>query len=355
MFSFGKTKPVFGLDIGTSSIKIAQLVETRSGYKLQKFGIKELDPELIVDGAVMDAGRVVDAMKELMAEQRVKTKDVAISVSGHSVIVKKINIPSMTEEELEESIKWEAEQYIPFDVDDVNIDFHILGEGESAESQSEMSVLLIAAKKDKLSEYTSLVTEIGLNPVVVDVDAFAIENMFSINYDVRPDEATVLVNIGASVMNINILRGGTSTFTRDISIGGNRYTEMLQREFNLSFEEAEKAKRLEPMDGVNAEAVPGLLNTVNTEIVSEISRSIDYFKTTSTFENIDRVVLCGGSARVSGVSELLNERMGVPVEIADPFSRVEVDSKLFDTDYLHDIAPLASVVIGLSTRTLGDR
>lgn len=355
MFSFGKTKPVFGLDIGTSSIKMAQLIETRSGYKLQKLGIKELDPELIVDGAVMDAGRVVDAMKELMAEQKVKTKDVAISVSGHSVIVKKINIPHMTEEELEESIKWEAEQYIPFDVDDVNVDFHILGQGETAESQSEMSVLLVAAKKDKLSEYTSLVTEIGLNPVVVDVDAFAIENMFSINYDVRPDEATVLVNIGASVMNINILRGGTSTFTRDISIGGNRYTEMLQREFNLSFEEAEKAKRLEQIDGVDAGAVPGLLNTVNAEIVSEIVRSIDYFRTTSTFENIDRVVLCGGSAKVSGIPELLNERMGVPIEVADPFSRVEVDSKLFDPDYIQDIAPLASVVIGLAIRTVGDR
>jgi type IV pilus assembly protein PilM len=352
---FSKSKSLFGLDIGSSSLKIAQLVEVKSGYRLEKFGVKQLDPELIVDGTVMDAGRVVDALRELIQEQKLKLKDIAISVSGHSVIVKKINIPVMTEEELEESIKWEAEQYIPFDVDDVNVDFHLLGQGDTPDNQSEMSVLLVAAKKDKIAEYTSLVTEVGLNPVIVDVDAFAVENMYGINYDIRPDEMVVLVNIGASVMNINVLKGGTSAFTRDISIGGNRYTELVQRDLNLSYEEAERAKRMEEPEAENQEAVLAALNTVNAEISSEIVRSIDYFRTTSTSENIDKIVMCGGCSKAPGLAALLNERMNVPVEISDPFSKIEIDPKRFDLDFIRETGPMASVVIGLAIRRVGDR
>jgi type IV pilus assembly protein PilM len=352
---FSKAKSLFGLDIGSSSIKIAQLTESKGKYRLEKFGVKTLDPELIVDGTVMDAGRVIDILRELLQELKLKTKDVAISVSGHSVIVKKINIPTMTEEELEESIKWEAEQYIPFDLDDVNVDFHLLGENESAEGQGEMSVLLVAAKKDRITEYTSLVGELGLNPVIVDVDAFAVENMYGINYDIAPDEITALVNIGASVMNINVLKNGTSTFTRDISVGGNRYTEMIQRELNLGFEEADRAKRFEPVEGVSEDAVLSLINTGNNEIVSEIVRSIDYYRTTSAAVTVDKIVLCGGCSMVKGMAELLNERMSIPVEISDPFSRIQVDPKAFDTDYLKEMAPIASVVVGLAMRRPGDR
>jgi type IV pilus assembly protein PilM len=350
-----KSKVLFGLDIGSSSIKIAQLGEVKAGYRLEKFGVKTLDPELIVDGTVMDAGRVIDILRELLQELKMKSKDVAISVSGHSVIVKKINIPTMTEEELEESIKWEAEQYIPFDLDDVNVDFHLLGESESPEGQGEMSVLLVAAKKDRITEYTSLVGELGLNPVIVDVDAFAIENMYGINYDIAPDEIAALVNIGASVMNINVLKNGTSTFTRDISVGGNRYTEMIQRELNLGFEDAERAKRLEPVDGVSEDAVLALLNTGNTEIVSEIVRSIDYYRTTSAADNVDKIVLCGGSSMVKGLPELLNERMSIPVEVSDPFSKIQVDPKSFDIEFLKTMGPVAAVVIGLAIRRPGDR
>jgi type IV pilus assembly protein PilM len=355
LLSFSKPKQLFGLDIGSSTLKIAQLMDMKKGYRLEKFGVKQLAPELIVEGTIMDAARVIDAIRELVAEQKMKIKDVALSISGHSVIVKKIAIPSMTEEELEESIKWEAEQYIPFDINDVNVDFHILGQVESPEGQSQMSILLVAAKKDKLNEYTSLVTELGLNPAVVDVDAFAIENMYEVNYDFKEGEVTVLVNIGASVMNVNILKNGTSTFTRDISIGGNRYTEMLQKELNLGYEEAEKAKRSETTEGLNTDALMNVINAVNSEIASEISRSIDYFKTTSTSENVDKIVLCGGSSKAKGLTQFLNERLGVQVEIADPFKNITVDPKRFDLDHIHEMAPLASVVVGLALRKPGDR
>jgi len=355
LFPFSKVKPLFGLDIGSSAIKIVQLIETKSGFKLEKFGIKQLTPELIVDGTIMDAGRVIDALRELLAELKIKIKEVAISISGHSVIVKKITIPTMTEEELEESIKWEAEQYIPFDVNDVNVDFHILGEVENPEGQAQMNVLLVAAKKDKLNEYTSLVAEVGLNPVVVDVDAFAIENMYGINYVAQETEITVLTNIGASVMNVNILKNGMSTFTRDISIGGNRYTEMIQKELNLGYEDAERAKRSEPVEKLDTDSLMGVVNTVNSEVASEITRSIDYFKTTSAHENIDRIVLCGGSSKVKGLTNFLNERLGTPIEIADPFKKIHIDSKAFDINYIQEMALQASVAVGLAIRKPGDR
>lgn len=354
-FSFSRTRPMFGLDIGSSAIKAVQLKETKNGYCLERLGIKHLAPEMIVDGTVMDAGSVVTALKELLVEQKIKLKDVAISISGHSVIVKKISLPVMTEEELEESIKWEAEQYIPFDINDVNIDFHILGSGEVREGQPQMNVLLVAAKKDKLSEYTSLVVEAGLTPMVVDVDAFAIENMYCHNYDVSENEVVVLVNIGASVMNINILKGVVSAFTRDISIGGDRYTETIQRELNLSYPDAERAKTVDSPTGVNAVALNTVIHAVNTEMAGEIMRSIDYFKTASAQEHIDKVILCGGTAKTKGLVPFLGGRLGIAVELANPFSKIEVDEKLFGQDQIREIAPQAAVGVGLAVRKIGDR
>ncbi|MBI3802865.1 MAG: type IV pilus assembly protein PilM [Nitrospirae bacterium] len=353
--SFSKKRDLIGLDIGSGAIKLVQLKETAKGYQLQKFGVKPLDSELIVDGTIMDAGRVVSAIKELLEEQAVKTKDVAVSVSGHSVIVKKISLPAMTEEELEESIKWEAEQYIPFDINDVNIDFHILGTADPQESKEQMAVLLVAVKKDKLTEYTTLVTEAGLNPVIVDVDAFTLENMYGVNYDLREGEVVALVNIGASVMNINVLKGGTFAFTRDISIGGNRYNETIQREFNLSYEQAEKAKRGEAVEGVDPQALSTIITNLNAEIASEVIRSFDYFKTTSTNENIDRILLSGGASKLPDFLSQLAEKSGIPVEMTNPFHKVDIPKKLFDLDYIQEVAPLAAVGMGLAIRKVGDR
>lgn len=355
VFPFSKARPLFGLDIGSSAIKVVQLREGKNGYVLEKFGIKPLAPEMIVDGTVMDAGRVVDAIKELQVEQKIKLKDVAISISGHSVIIKKITLPMMTEEELEESIKWEAEQYIPFDINDVNIDFHILGTGDGQDGQPQMNVVLVAAKKDKLNEYTSLVADAGLTPCVVDVDAFTIENMYGISYDAQENEVTVLVNIGASVMNINILKNSISAFTRDISIGGNRYTETIQKELNLSYQDAEQAKLTESPEGINTEALATVISTVNTEVAGEITRSIDYFKSTSAQENIDKVIMCGGAAKTRGLLTLLGERVGVPVELANPFNRIEIDNNSFTVEQIEEVAPQAAVGVGLAIRKMGDR
>lgn len=352
---FQRSHPVVGLDIGSSAIKLLQLKASKKGYVLEKFGIKTIDPELIVDGAVMDAGRVVDALKDLLREQAVKAKDAVISVSGHSVIVKKINVPPMTEEELEESIKWEAEQYIPFDVNDVNLDFHILPAGEGADGKETMTVILAAVKKDRLSEYTSLVMEAGLNPVVVDVDAFTLENVYDMAYGTTGSEVVALVNVGASVMNIHIVKGGNFSFTRDVSTGGNRYTETIQRDLNVSYEVAERAKRGESVGGVDPSALADVINTMNGELAAEIGRSFDYFRSTSTQETIDRVLLSGGTAKIDGLAPFLSERLGVPVELMDPFRNVKINPKVVDPDFIAEVGPQATVAVGLAIRRPGDR
>ncbi|MFQ5456086.1 MAG: type IV pilus assembly protein PilM [Nitrospirota bacterium] len=352
---FSKQQQIIGLDIGSSNIKCVQLKEGLNGYKLQKLGLKDLGPEIIVEGTIMDAARVIDLIKDILSELNIKTKDVAISVSGHSVIVKKITLPTMTEDELEESIRWEAEQYIPFDINDVNIDFYILDQSEEQDGRGQMNVLLVAVKKDKLNEYISVVSEAGLNPVIVDVDAFTIENMFGINYETSENEIVALVNIGASVMNINILKNGIFSFSRDISIGGNRYTESIQKDLHLSYEDAERAKKGEDVEGITKDTLGPIIDAVNIEVVSEIVRSFDYFKTTSNQEHIDKILLSGGSSKLEGLADFLSDRLGTDIELTDPFKKIEVDPASFDIDYIKDVAPFVTVGLGLAIRKIGDR
>src|SRR6266567_7151914 len=227
-----KSKLALGLDIGSSSVKLVQLKEKKGGYALQAFGMSRLPPETIVDGALMNSAAVVQAIQELLAEHKVKARDAAIGVRGHSVIIKKISLPRMSQDELDESIQWEAEQYIPFDVKDVNIDTQILT--PEADAAGQMDVLLVAAKKDMINAYTSVCAEAGLAPSVVDVDAFAVQNAFEANYDLPSKETVVLFNVGASVTNINILASGVTNFTRDVTMGGNAFTEEIQKQLNIS-------------------------------------------------------------------------------------------------------------------------
>src|SRR5471030_1941325 len=237
-----KSKLSLGLDIGSSSVKLVQLKESKRGYVLEAFGVAPLPPEAIVDGALMNSTAIVEAIRGLVSQYKLKNREVAIGVSGHSVIIKKISMPRMTREELEESIQWEAEQYIPFDVKDVNIDVQILNAEGNDPATGQMDVLLVAAKKDMINDYTSVVSEAGLDAKVVDVDAFAVQNAFETNYEIPKNETIVLVNAGASVVNINVLAKGLTVFTRDVTMGGNQFTEEIQKQLNVSYDEAEKLK-----------------------------------------------------------------------------------------------------------------
>ena len=234
---------------------------------------------------------MADAIRRLFDGRGIKTKDVAASLSGNAVIVKKISLPIMSDGELAESIYWEAEQYIPFDIQDVNLDYQILDRGDAASGKGTMDVLLVAAKKEKIADYTGVIAQAGRAAVVVDVDAFALQNAYEVNYGIDPNAVVVLLNAGASATNINILQGDQSVFTRDISIGGNAYTEALQRELNLPFEIADALKRGLPADGVTYDDARPVLRAVTENVMLEIQKTFDFFKATAASDKIDRIML----------------------------------------------------------------
>ncbi|UCG78138.1 MAG: type IV pilus assembly protein PilM [Nitrospirota bacterium] len=346
------SKSTIGLDIGSSYIKAVQVKDVKDGYELAMFDMIPTAPELIVDGAVIDSLRLVDFLKELRSKAKFKTKDCVISMSGHSsVIIKRITLPEMSEDELEESIRFEAEQYVPFDIDDVNIDFQILG---PKEEPGQMDVILVAVKKDIINEFVTVVKDAGMNPVIVDVDAFALENMYEVNYEIQPEANTVLVNIGASTITLNILKGGISAFTRDSAIGGNIITEAIQKEFNVTYEDAEKLKFGESVEGVSSDEAMSIVYSASEDIFTEISRSIEYFRSTAVQEEINEVILCGGCALIRNFDEMLAERINVNVSVVQPFRNVRIPSKM-DSAYIEEMAPLAAVATGLALRRHGDR
>ncbi|MGQ9645255.1 MAG: type IV pilus assembly protein PilM [Thermodesulfobacteriota bacterium] len=350
---FGKKKDVLGLDIGSSSVKLVELNRAKGGFKLENLGLSPLPPEAIVDGALMDSVTIIDAIRELVSTTKTKRKDVVTSVSGHSVIVKKITLPFMTEAELEESIQWEAERYIPFDINDVNIDFHMLG--TSSENADLMDVVLVAAKKDIINDYQSVIVEAGLNPAIIDTDSFALENMLEINYDIDKDDTVAIANVGASITNINILKNNTSSFTRDIFKGGNQITEEIQRQLHIDYEEAERIKVGNKGDTTSPSALQNVLKTASEALAVEIGNSLDFFQSTSTSEKVSKLYLSGGGSKIKDFDIILQQQIGIPVEVANPFKRIEYSGKNFDMDYLREIGPIMAVAVGLASRRVGDK
>jgi len=350
----GRSKSIVGLDIGSSAVKAVELRAAGKGYRVAAFGSEPIPPDSIVDGAIMDAGAVADSIRRVFqSNSGFKAKDVCASLSGNAVIVKKITLPVMTESELNESIYWEAEQYIPFDVQDVNLDYQILDPGTGPDSRGSMDVLLVAAKKEKIGDYTSVIAQAGRTAVIVDVDAFALQNAYELNYGLEPGQIVVLLNAGASAININILQGDQSVFTRDISMGGNAYTEAVQKELNLPFESAEQLKKGIPVDGATFEEAQPVLRAISENVLLEIQKTFDFFKATVASDRVDQIMLSGGASRVDGFREMLQERFNAPVEDFDPFRTVAWDAKKLGTPADH--AATAAVAVGLALRRVGDR
>jgi len=347
---FGKKrKRLLGLDIGSSGIKFLDLKETGKGYEVDGLGMISLPPETIVDGSVMDTTTVVEGIRELVSNYRIKKRDVAIGVSGHSVIVKKISLPRMTESELEENIYVEAERYIPFDINDVNLDFHILSSQDTGMG-GHMEVVLVAAKKDFIDDYVAIVREAGLNPLIVDIDAFALQNMYELNYPVERSDMVALCDIGASIMNINIVQGGKSLFTRDISIGGNLFTEEIQKELSVNLQEAEHLKVSGVSDKEKMARLERVYSRISASIVMEVAKSLDFFTATSSGDKIARLYLSGGCAKVPRFKEIVEERVNLPVTMINPFANITVNPRVFEPQYIEEIAPQMAVSVGLATR-----
>ncbi|MBP7340845.1 MAG: type IV pilus assembly protein PilM [Smithellaceae bacterium] len=352
---FTGTKKLVGLDIGSNSLKLAEIISTSHGYVLNRFRQIPVTPGIIVDGVLEDAAALSASIKELFHNSGCKGKGIVTSLSGSSVIVKKVTLAQMEEADLRELIRDEAGKYLPFDnMDDVNFDFQILGDNEYNPNQ--MDVIIVAAKKTDVNSYLDAITAAGLTVLIMDVDSFALETMYEANYDFEENEIVVIVNIGAGLTNINVIKGGMSIFTRDFTIAGNAITEGLQDRYGVSPEEAERMK-IEGVPGGEQENLD-LRNAIlecAEPICAEIERSVDYFRSTFGGDYIKRVYLSGGSSRIAGLSGHMSQRLNIETDVINPLLKIGYNKKNIDAGKIESIKTLGAVAIGLGLRKIGDK
>ena len=350
-FSLKKNR-IVGLDIGSRTIKLAELNNEKSAMVLKNFNTVNIEPGLIEDGSIRDPETVSGYIRELFKSSKLNEKNVAISIGGYSVIVKKINVQTMTEDELQESIHFEAEQYIPFDISEVNLDFQILGERENNPHQ--MNVLLVAAKKEMINEYINLMQMAKLRPRIIDVDAFALQNIFKLNYS-HENENISLIDIGASKTSLNILKDNVSEFMRDVSLGCDQINHKIASAIGCSIEESEAVKLGQASDMMPMDDLENIVASVVADWCVEIKRALDFFLSTYPDEQINRIVLSGGGANIKKFRELLADETSAEVEVINPFQAMTIDSQRFDASHLGQIAPQAAICMGLATRKMGDK
>ena len=341
-------KNLVGLDIGSSSVKAVELQKKGSVVQLMSLGYENLQPDTIVDGQIMELNNVSNVISSIFSEHTIKTQRVAAGVSGHSVIVKNIVLPQMSEEELQESFSWHAEEHIPFDIADVNLDYQVTGNSSDA-----LHVLMAACKSDKIANVKQAIQLAGKQPVIIDIDAFALQNCYELNYQPKAGEVVALLNIGAATMNINILNGARSVFARDASVGGSQYTSLLQKELGLTFEQAESVKRGLPLpEGVEARPIQPIIETVSDILSLEVKKTMDFYRATAEEggQAIQKILIAGGGSKLPGLADYLAKRFEIPVEVFDPFKRIEVDARKFDPDYMREVIPEMAVAVGLALR-----
>ncbi|MEK6334447.1 MAG: type IV pilus assembly protein PilM [Acidobacteriota bacterium] len=347
MWKRGK-KSMVGVDIGSSSIKAVELQGKNGEFQLVSLGYEGLQPDSVVDGQIMELNAVSSAIGSIFNEHKIKTSKVAAGVNGHSVIVKNIVLPQMTDDELQESFAWHAEEHIPFDISDVNLDYHV-----TDSTQDAIHVLLAACKRDKVANLKQAIQLAGKQPAVIDVDAFALQNCYELNYDPQPGQVVALLNIGASTTNINILNGSRSVFTRDATFGGNQYTSLLQKELGLTFDQADQVKRGMPLpENLEHRDIQPILDTVSDILALEIQKTMDFYRATveDGEEAVQQILVSGGGSKLKGLVEFLASRFEVAVEVFNPFRKIRVDSRGFDPDYMREVVPEMAIAVGLALR-----
>jgi type IV pilus assembly protein PilM len=352
MFKRGK-KSMVGVDIGSSSVKAVELQGRGNDLQLLSLGFEALESDSVVDGQIIELNAVSNAISSIFNEHKIKTTQVAAGVNGHSVIVKNIVLPQMSEGELQESFAWHAEEHIPFDISDVNLDYHVMDRSGDA-----IHVLMAACKRDKVANLKQTIQLAGKQPTVVDVDAFALQNCYELNYDPQPGQVVALLNIGASTTNINILNGVRSAFTRDATFGGNQYTSLLQKELGLTFDQAESVKRGMPLpEGAEVRDVGPIMDTVSDILALEIQKTMDFYR--ATVEDgesaVQKILVSGGGSKLTGLADFLARRFEVSVEMFDPFRKIKVDARGFDPDYMREIVPEMAIAVGLALRGVDAR
>lgn len=348
---FSKKNQIVGLDIGSRTLKAAEVVKTGKGFFLKKIGLIDIAPGMIEDGFIKKPGEVADALRQLFKSYNIKERNVAIAIGGYSVIIKNISMENMTEEELQDRIKFEAEQYIPFDIDEVNIDFHILGENEHNSNQ--MNLLLVAAKKEIINDYVNLVQDAGLNPCIIDTDTFALQNIFEANYD-APDESIALIDVGAVKTSINIMKNTSSVFIRDVSLGCGQINQKIVEAVGCSLEEAEQLKHDSETGKIPEEELNNITGIVIDNWCTEIRRALDFYYSTAPEDQISKIFLSGGGSNIKSFRNLLAEQTSAEVKVLNPFDGLELSDNL-DYSYLKQIAPQAVISMGLAIRRVDDK
>ncbi|HEX6125617.1 MAG TPA: type IV pilus assembly protein PilM [Pyrinomonadaceae bacterium] len=346
---FGKKQGVAGLDIGSSSIKMVELDGKANNLNLVSLGFENLPDDSIIDGQIMELNAVSNCIQNVCSNHQVNANQVVTGVSGHSVIIKNIVLPPMSREELEESIDWHAEEHIPYDLADVSLDYQI------TESTSDSTQVLIAAcKRERIDNIRQAIQLAGKQPVAIDVDTFALQNCYEVNYMPVESDVVTLLNIGASTMNVNIVKGTRSLFTRDITVGGSQFTDVLQRSLGLSFQQAEAVKRgvSHAVEGVEEKSIEPLMNNVTEIVAMEIQKTFDFYRATTEDNHtvVQKILISGGGSKLNGLAKELSRRLELPVEVLNPFRNIRVDSRKFDSDYLSEIMPEMAVAVGLAIR-----
>lgn len=342
----GKYKNLVGLDIGSSSVKVVELQGKTGNLTLASLAHEGLQPDTVVDGQIMELNSVSHAIAHVFQANQIKTAAVAAGVSGNSVIVKNIIVPSMTHEELEESIDWHAEEHIPFDIADVSLDYQIVGK-----TPDSLQVLIAVCKRDSVANLKQAIQLAGKLPIIIDVDAFALQNCYEVNYDPQADQTVALLNVGASTSNINIVQGTRSIFTRDISFGGNQYTAALQKEHGLTFEHAEQLKRTGKAPGESeAHNLAPIFESVSDMLALEVQKTFDFYRATSDTGQVQKILLSGGGSKLPDIADFLAERFAMTVEFLDPFRKIKIDERRYDPEFLSATVPEMAVAVGLALR-----
>jgi len=345
--------PTVGLDIGTSAVKAVVLRKQRGGWSLVAAGETPLADGHEETGAP-EPTAVSGAVEQLLGSLKQRRARVAAALSGHAVIVKRLSLPVMTDEELNEAIPWEAEQYIPFDLSEVQLDYQIVSPPADA-AQSTVDVLLVAAKKDRIDDRAGVIEQAGRKPVVLDIEAFALANAYQMNYPERTDPLTALLHVGRSVTIVCLLERGEPVFTRDISIGGQVHLDGLLRDLGATGVDETAARRIlagQYPDDVSPEQVAGVLRDASAQLVLEVRKTIDFFRATAPIERLSRIVLSGGAWQAVGLVDLLASEFGAPVDVFDPFRKVTRTSRTLGGDVA---GPAYAVAVGLAMRQEGDR
>lgn len=344
---FGKKSATVGLDIGSSQIKVVEVQRTGKGLTLLNYGIAPLLPEAIVEGEIMDRTLVIDTIRTLLDSRQIKNNNVISAVSGRGVIVKRINMDKLKEQEARERIKWEAEQHVPFEISDVVLDFQIINPDLG---NNQMEVLLVAARNETVNAHLDLLSGAGLNPLLLDYGAFAVQNAFEANYEMPADEILALVNIGADGTNINFIKNGVPYFTRDLPMASNSCLQLIQKNLGISFEQASELIKGEPVSDISQESTDSVFQSFADDFASSIERTLSFLAMSGGGERMSRIYMSGGGSMIPSLQDHLKERFGIPAEVINPLQKISYDPGLFGATAAEKISPVLTLALGLGLR-----